>query len=64
MNNTALTNFRMQLGISLLAVLLFGLKLLAWVYTGSVAVLTDALESIVNMVAADKPVNCSVSRDA
>ena len=35
----------------LLGVSLFFLKFAAWFYTGSVAVLTDALESIVNVVA-------------
>ncbi|RMG18795.1 MAG: cation transporter [Deltaproteobacteria bacterium] len=40
-------------GVSLaVAVLLLGAKLLAWRWTGSTAVLSDALESIVNVVAA------------
>ena len=40
---------RIQRMIALLAVVLFLGKLLAWYFTHSVAILTDALESIVNM---------------
>ncbi len=44
-------NLRIQQWMTLLAVVLFLVKLLAWYLTGSVAILTDALESIVNVVA-------------
>ena len=44
-------NYNFQKYIVLLGVSLFVLKFAAWFYTGSVAVLTDALESIVNVVA-------------
>jgi len=44
-------NYNFQKYIVLLGVSLFFLKFAAWFYTGSVAVLTDALESIVNVVA-------------
>jgi len=42
---------RIQRFIAFLSVVLFLGKMLAWYLTGSVTVLTDALESIVNMVA-------------
>ena len=42
---------RIQRNIALLSVVLFLGKLLAWYLTGSVTILTDAMESIVNMVA-------------
>src|ERR1700733_9281134 len=42
---------RIQRFIAWLSVLLFLSKMLAWYLTNSVTVLTDALESIVNMVA-------------
>lgn len=41
---------RIQRMIAMLSVILFIGKLLAWSFTHSVAILTDALESIVNMV--------------
>lgn len=41
----------LQKWVFLVSVVLLLLKLMAWVYTGSVAILTDALESIVNVVA-------------
>jgi cation diffusion facilitator family transporter len=41
---------RIQKNIAFLAIILFLLKLLAWRWTHSVAVFTDALESIVNVV--------------
>jgi cation diffusion facilitator family transporter len=44
-------NFRTQKLVALVAVVLFVIKIIAWVLTGSVAVLTDALESTVNVVA-------------
>src|SRR5580692_8045538 len=42
---------RIQRYIAILSVVLFLGKMLAWYLTGSVMVLTDALESIVNVVA-------------
>ncbi len=45
-------NLRLQKFITLIAIFLFIVKLLAWYLTGSLAILTDALESIVNIVAA------------
>lgn len=44
-------NFRIQLGITFLSVLLFVVKVVAYYYTNSLAILSDALESIVNMIA-------------
>jgi cation diffusion facilitator family transporter len=44
-------NIRIQKGVVALAIVLFGVKLAAYVLTHSVAILTDALESIVNIVA-------------
>ena len=43
-------NIRLQKIITIIAVVLFLVKLAAWVLTGSLAILTDALESIVNIV--------------
>ncbi|MFZ4058517.1 MAG: cation diffusion facilitator family transporter [Ferruginibacter sp.] len=48
---TALQNLRLQKIITGLGVGLFIIKLVAWYLTGSVAILTDALESTVNVVA-------------
>ena len=45
-------NLRLQKIITGIAILLFGIKITAWYLTNSVAILTDALESIVNVVAA------------
>ncbi len=44
-------NFRVQRFIALLSVVLLVVKVTAWYFTNSVAILTDALESIVNVVA-------------
>jgi divalent metal cation (Fe/Co/Zn/Cd) transporter len=44
-------NYRIQRVVAIVAVVLFVFKLLAWWMTRSVAVLTDALESTVNVVA-------------
>jgi cation diffusion facilitator family transporter len=49
--HTALQNFRIQRVIALVAIVLFVIKMVAWWKTGSVAILTDALESTVNVVA-------------
>lgn len=48
---SARQNFRVQLWISMLSVVLFLTKIIAYQFTHSVAILTDALESIVNVIA-------------
>ena len=48
---TAQYNLRVQKIIATVSIILFIIKIAAWYITGSVAVLTDALESIVNEVA-------------
>ena len=50
MNHTK-ENISLQKVVLLMAVILFGVKIAAWFYTGSVAILSDALESIVNIIA-------------
>jgi len=44
-------NIRVQRIVVVIAILLFCVKIVAWYLTGSVAILTDALESTVNVVA-------------
>jgi cation diffusion facilitator family transporter len=44
-------NLRLQSWILVVAVLLFSIKIIAWWITRSVSILTDALESIVNVIA-------------
>ncbi len=44
-------NLRIQKNIAVLSILLFLIKVVAYLLTNSVAILTDALESIVNIVA-------------
>lgn len=44
-------NIRLQKVIIFIAIILFIVKIIAWIITGSLAILTDALESIVNVVA-------------
>ncbi len=44
-------NLRVQKIIAGLSIILFIVKIVAWYLTGSVAILTDALESIVNVIA-------------
>ena len=44
-------NIRVQRVVVIVAVILFVIKIVAWYLTGSVAILTDALESTVNVVA-------------
>lgn len=44
-------NLRLQTWILFVALLLFTIKIIAWYLTRSVAILTDALESIVNIIA-------------
>ncbi len=48
---TAKQNLRLQKIITGIAILLFIIKVVAWYLTNSVAILTDALESTVNVVA-------------
>ena len=48
---TAQQNFRVQKWITALSVLLFAVKIIAYYFTNSLAVLSDALESIVNVLA-------------
>ena len=48
---TAKENLRLQKILVLAAIIIFIIKLVAWFLTGSLAILTDALESIVNIVA-------------
>jgi cation diffusion facilitator family transporter len=47
----ALQNYRFQKQLTIIAIALFGLKIWAWYLTNSVAILTDALESTVNVTA-------------
>ncbi len=49
--NRATQNFNIQKYIALSSIVLFFVKLLAWFLTHSVSILTDALESIVNVIA-------------
>ncbi|MCZ2223173.1 MAG: cation diffusion facilitator family transporter [Chitinophagales bacterium] len=44
-------NFKVQFFITILSVILFAAKMVAYYFTHSLAILTDALESIVNVVA-------------
>ncbi len=47
---SAKENIRVQRYIVVIAVILFSIKIVAWYLTQSVAILTDALESIVNVI--------------
>ena len=49
--NTSKQNLKIQKTIATISVLLFAIKIIAWYITHSVAILTDALESIVNVIA-------------
>ncbi|HYC39541.1 MAG TPA: cation diffusion facilitator family transporter [Chitinophagaceae bacterium] len=49
--SSARKNLKLQKWVALVSVLLLAAKFLAYWYTGSVAILTDALESIVNVAA-------------
>lgn len=49
--DSAKQNFRVQQWITGLSVVLFAAKIIAWYLTQSVAILSDALESIVNVLA-------------
>ncbi len=48
---TAQQNFKVQKWITALSVILFGAKIFAYYFTNSLAILSDALESIVNVLA-------------
>ncbi|HEX5151358.1 MAG TPA: cation diffusion facilitator family transporter [Parafilimonas sp.] len=48
---TAQQNFKVQKWITALSVILFAVKIIAYYFTHSLAILSDALESIVNVVA-------------
>jgi len=48
---TSTQNFKIQRTIAIISIALFIIKIAAWYLTNSVAILTDALESIVNVVA-------------
>lgn len=45
-----LENIRVQKYIVFIALVLFAIKMVAWVLTGSIAILTDGLESVVNVI--------------
>jgi cation diffusion facilitator family transporter len=49
--NTGQSNLRLQKLVTIAAVILFIVKIIAWWLTHSFAILTDALESVVNVVA-------------
>ena len=49
--NTATQNLRIQKNIAAVSIVLFIIKIIAWYHTNSVAILTDALDSIVNVIA-------------
>lgn len=49
--SAAKINLRLQRIVTIVAIILFFIKVLAWYITNSVSILTDALESTVNMVA-------------
>lgn len=49
--HTARINLRLQKIVTLVAVILFLVKIVAWYLTRSVSILSDALESIVNVIA-------------
>lgn len=49
--NTARQNLKIQTTIAIISIALFVVKIAAWYITNSVAILTDALESIVNVIA-------------
>ncbi|UUV21332.1 cation diffusion facilitator family transporter [Paenimyroides aestuarii] len=51
MSNSATENFKFQRIITIVGILLFIVKIYAWYVTNSVAILTDALESTINVLA-------------
>ena len=50
MNNTAKENYQFQKIVATVGVLLFVVKIVAWYLTNSIAILTDALESVINVI--------------
>lgn len=50
MNSRAKENYQFQKIVTVVGVLLFIIKVVAWWLTNSVAILTDALESVINVV--------------
>ena len=50
--NPSLNNFTFQRNVAIIGIILFLAKLLAWHFTNSDAVFSDAMESIVNIIAA------------
>ena len=51
MNTAAKENFKFQRIIAVVGIVLFLIKIYAWYVTSSVAILTDALESTINVIA-------------
>jgi len=52
MNSSPQENYAFQKIVIIVSVILFGIKMVAWQLTHSVAILTDMLESIINVLAA------------
>lgn len=50
MNSRAKENYQFQKIVTVVGILLFVIKVVAWWLTNSVAILTDALESVINVV--------------
>ena len=50
MNTKAKENYQFQKIVAVVGVLLFVIKIVAWSLTHSVAILTDALESVINVI--------------
>lgn len=50
--NTQKENYNFQKIVAVTGIILFSVKLIAWYLTNSVAILTDALEGIVNVISA------------
>lgn len=51
-SNISVSNFAFQRNVAIVGIVLFIVKLLAWHFTNSDAVFSDAMESIVNIIAA------------
>ncbi|MFT4016798.1 MAG: cation diffusion facilitator family transporter [Agriterribacter sp.] len=51
MHQSLINNLRLQKTVTIIAVALFIIKMIAWYVTRSVSILTDALESTVNVIA-------------
>ncbi|MGM5629476.1 cation diffusion facilitator family transporter [Apibacter raozihei] len=51
MNNSAKENYSFQKIVVIIGILLFGFKIVAWYLTRSVSILTDTLESTINVLA-------------